>query len=56
MPSGRSGGPTPADISRLTEAIKDHSRATKALTDGVRALNTNLVAIHDILKESNNDE
>ena len=50
-----SSGPTSADISRYTQAIKDQTRAIKSLGDSVRALNSNLVAIHELMKEKDPD-
>ena len=47
------GSPTSADITRLTSALNALNKNQGALVEGVRAMNTNLVAIHAELKESN---
>lgn len=47
---------TPEHLSRLTGEVKDVNRKLIKLDDGIRALNTNLVALHALLKEAKNGD
>ena len=48
--------PAPADFTRLSTGLRNLERQVKLLNSALVALNTNLVAIHELLKEKTDDD
>lgn len=47
--------PTSADYQKLIAATNASAKAMEKLAEGLRALNINLVALHEVLKETPNE-
>ena len=49
------GNPTSADYQRLAQATNNLARQMSSMTDSLRAMNTNLVALHELMKEKKDE-